>query len=68
MYWPIALSTDALLFSIVLVPFGISTALRVPDGGMNFTLVGVAVAALGLAGSVVSRTRRVDSQPQTAGS
>jgi hypothetical protein len=53
----VSLSTDALLFSIVLVLVGVQTGLQVTAGGGNFLLAGPAVAALGLTASLVSWAR-----------
>jgi hypothetical protein len=50
----VSLSTDALLFSIVLMLFGIQTALPVTAGGGTFLLAGLGVAVAGLLGSMVS--------------
>lgn len=56
-----ALTTDALLFSIVLMLVAIQTALPVTAGGSNFLLAGVGLAVLALLGSLITSIRDTDS-------
>ncbi|MFB6353496.1 MAG: hypothetical protein ABEJ92_05365 [Halobacteriales archaeon] len=52
-----ALSTDSLLFSIVLVLAAIQTSLPSTEGSTNVLLVGLGLAVLALLGSVVTTMR-----------
>ncbi|MFB6129822.1 MAG: hypothetical protein ABEJ28_03265 [Salinigranum sp.] len=51
-----SLSTDALLFSIVLVLVAVQTALPFDGGSTNFLLAGLGIAVVALLGSVVTST------------
>ncbi|MEZ3163066.1 hypothetical protein ABNG03_01205 [Halorubrum sp. RMP-47] len=56
-----SLSTDTLLFSIVLMLFGVQTALPVTEGGASFLFAGLGLAVLALVGSVVMSIRDADT-------
>jgi hypothetical protein len=56
-----SLSTDALLFSIVLILVAIQTGLPVSQGGGNFLFAGLGIAVLALLGSVITSVR--DTEP-----
>ena len=49
-----SLTTDTLLFSIVLVLAAIQTALPFNEGSTHFLLAGLGIAVLALLGSVIS--------------
>lgn len=53
-----SLSTDALLFSIVLMLAAVQTALPVTEGGRNFLLAGLGIAVLALLGSALTSMMR----------
>lgn len=53
MYLSMALSTDTLLFSIVLVLAAIQTALPFAQGSTNFLLAGLGIAVVALLGSII---------------
>lgn len=55
-----SLSTDALLFSIVLILVAVQTALPVTEGGENFLLAGLGLAILALLGSIITSIRDAD--------
>ena len=55
------LSTDALLFSIVLVLAAIQAALPFDEGSTNFLLAGLGIAVLALLGSIIKSTTNVES-------
>lgn len=55
-----SLSTDLLLFSIVLVLFAIQTALPVTEDGGNFLFAGLSIAVLGLLISILTSIRDAD--------
>lgn len=48
-----SLTTDTLLFGILLVLVAIQTALPVTEGGRTFLLAGLGIAVLALLGSVI---------------
>ena len=48
-----SLSTDTLLFSVVLVLAAIQTAFPATEGGRNFLLAGLGIAVLALLGSII---------------
>jgi hypothetical protein len=58
-----SLSTDFLLFSVVLVLIAIQTALPVTEGGGNFLLAGTGIAVLGLLISIITSVMEADSGP-----
>lgn len=62
-----SLSTDLLLFSVVLVLIGIQTALPVTEGGGNFLLAGTGIAVLGLLISITTSIMEADSGPAREG-
>lgn len=55
-----SLTTDALLFSIVLILVAIQTALPVTAGGGNFLIAGVGFAVFALLGSIITSIRDTD--------
>lgn len=57
-----SLSTDTLLFSIVLLLVAIQSALPVTEGGRNFLLAGLGIAVLALLGSVIKTI--IDASPE----
>lgn len=59
-----SLTTDALLFSIVLILVAIQTALPVTAGGSNFLLAGVGFAVVALLASIITSIR--DADPRSA--
>lgn len=48
-----SLTTDALLFSIILMLLAIETALPVTQDGKTFLIAGIGIAVLALLGSVI---------------
>lgn len=58
-----SLSTDLLLFSVVMILLAIQTALPVTEGGSNFLLAGTGIAVLGLLVSVITSIMEADSGP-----
>ncbi|MFB6124190.1 MAG: hypothetical protein ABEJ78_12120 [Haloferacaceae archaeon] len=57
-----SLSTDTLLFGVVLLLAAIQTALPVTEGGRTLLIAGFAIAVVGLLGSVAESMRRVRSE------
>lgn len=55
-----SLSTDALLFSIVLMLFGVQTAFSVTEDGGTFLFAGVGLAVLALLGSIITSIQDAD--------
>lgn len=56
-----SLSTDTLLFSIVLILAAIQTALPVTEDGSTFLVAGLGIAAFGLLGSAIMSMMNVES-------
>ena len=61
-YQCVSLSTDALLFSIVLVLAAIQTALPFDEGSTNFLLAGLGIAVLALLGSIIRSMTNLGSE------
>ncbi|MFB6155460.1 MAG: hypothetical protein ABEJ22_06160 [Haloferacaceae archaeon] len=57
-----SLTTDTLLFGIVLLLAAIQTSLPTTEGGRSFLLAGLGIAVLALLGSVVESIIRAGSE------